>query len=57
MIDPPARECSGRTTEQHFVPQPDTMGNLRVQVIARQHLVLIEPAANAPILEPVIQPW
>jgi hypothetical protein len=31
------------------------MGNLRVQVIARQHLVLIEPAANAMGLEPVIK--
>jgi len=55
VIDPPARERGRGTTEQHFVPQPDTMGNLRVEVITRQHLVFIKPAANAPVLELVMQ--
>ena len=55
MIDPPTRERGGRTTEQHFVPQPDAPVDLRVQVVAWQHLVFIEPAANTLALEPVMQ--
>jgi hypothetical protein len=54
VIDPPAPERGGGATEQHFVPQPDATVDLRVQVVAWQHLVFIEPAANAPILESVM---
>src|SRR5262245_43908481 len=55
MIDPPPCQCGGRTTEQHFVPQPDATADLGVQVITWQHLMLVEPAANAPVLELIIK--
>ena len=55
MIDPPACQRGGRTTEQHFVPQPDAPVDLRVDVVTREHLVFVKPAANAMVLELVME--
>src|SRR5215469_5892328 len=56
IVHPPARQRVPRATQQHLVPQPNPAVYLFVNVIARQHLLLIQPAPHAPSLQRIMQP-
>jgi hypothetical protein len=47
VIDPPARQGGLGTAQQYLIPEPDAPVDLLVDVITREHLVLIKIAANA----------
>jgi hypothetical protein len=56
VIDPPVRERVSGCAEQCIVPETDTPVYLLVDVVAGQHLVSVQPAANATHLQPIAQP-
>ena len=51
---PTGQRCLGGT-EQHLVPKPDALVNSIVEIVAGKQLMLVEPAADALLLKPVMQ--
>jgi hypothetical protein len=45
-----------RVAQQNLVPQPNPAVHLFIDVIARQHLLLIQPAPHAVPLQRIVQP-
>src|SRR5271157_5228106 len=55
VVHPPARQRVLGAAEQDLVPHPDAAVHLLVDVVAGQHLLFVQPAANAAALQRIVQ--
>jgi hypothetical protein len=55
VVDPPTRQRGLRCAQEHLVPDADAAIHLRVDIVPREELMLVEPAADAPPLQGVVE--
>ena len=56
VVDPPAGQRVLRAAQEDLVPEPNAVVDLLIDVIAREQLLFIEPAADTAALERIVHP-
>ena len=55
ILHPPTPERLLGAAQQHFIPEPDSPINLVIDVITRMHLLFVQPASDAVLLQVIVQ--